>query len=108
MDFIRTAKRTLPASALCLLLAGAAGGAAHAAKQNRETGETCRGADCANMGGGSSSGNGTGDSAGDPWRLANVETYGCTGQETEKIHIGVKWLQDHLGAPSNGRWGATG
>lgn len=87
------------ATALCLLTATmAAGGAARAAMENPQTGETCRGADCANMGGTSSPGSGTGSSGGDPWRLANVETYDCTGQETEKIHIGVEWLQDNLPA----------
>jgi hypothetical protein len=99
MAFNPISSRLRAATALCLLLATmAAGGDARAAMENPQTGETCRGADCADMGGTSSPGSGTGSSGGDPWRLDNVETYDCTAQETEKIHIGVGWLQDNLPA----------
>jgi hypothetical protein len=98
MQFSPTSIRVLPAMALSFFVIAAAGGEARAGIENQETGEKCWGGDCSDMSGGGSSGNGSGNSGGSTWSLANVETYDCTGNETEKIHVAVGWLQDNLSA----------
>jgi hypothetical protein len=93
MRFSPTFTRLLPVTALCLLFTSAAGGAARAGIENQETGEQCWGGDCSHM-----SDRGSPSGSGSTWSLANVETHDCSASETEKIHVGVGWLQDNLPA----------
>jgi hypothetical protein len=95
MRFGPTSISVLPVTAVCLLLITAD---ARAGIENQQTGEKCWGGDCSDMVGGGSTGSGSANSGGSSWRLANVETYDCTASETEKIHVGVGWLQDNLPA----------
>jgi hypothetical protein len=80
--------RALPVAALCLLLL--AGGAARAGIENQDTGEQCWGSGCWDGGGGGGSAGGS-----STW-LSNVEVHDCNDLETEKIEVGVRWLQDNL------------
>jgi len=98
MRYSPTFTRLLPVTALCLLFTTVAGGVARAGIENQETGEQCWGGDCSHMSDSGSSSGGAGNSGGSTWWLANVETHDCTASETEKIHIGVGWLQDNLPA----------